>query len=353
MNNPGVYIVPNMIYSKNEYLTNIASSLKHAGRNVESGSLSNAFLSDSSYRWVILNWIDDLNGASLSANISYVAKKLFALLLLKIRRKRICYVVHNTVGHDCRYPRLSTSWRKAICRLADSIVYLSDLTLDVVKPQIGSRLFGKIKKKMYKVPIPVYSSSCCSSRRSDAFVVLYFGLIRKYKKVENVIESAKYFQDKGLNAEFHIIGLCEDEQYRSVLKDLSSGLTNLQIEFRYCSDEELNHLISESSVVFAPFDIQNTLNSSTVIRAYQCGASVVCPRIGTTDEYPRELQYCYASDSDDDVSQALSALLRAYSDWELDSEAFYDRGESLRRIVETSNSSEIVSCSLVRALCNR
>jgi glycosyltransferase involved in cell wall biosynthesis len=206
-----------------------------------------------------------------------------------------------------------------------------------------------IKNKFHVVPHPSYDSYYRSVMSNDlsaesagvatqlSFTFLFIGQIRPYKNVELVLNTARKFEQAGIDASFIIAGRCQDKPYLSALYEAAPS--NVHIREGFIPDDEIPSLIESSHALILPYDTRSSLNSGTCMLAFTFGRTVVCPSIGTLEGTPDELiyKYSYASMSEHE-DRLFAKALEAYEDWHGDHDAFMKKGAQLQKATITHNS---------------
>ena len=286
---------------------------------------------------VWLNWYENFSGRNRAYYLYHAVRRWLKLLVFKCCGTKIIYTVHNRQPHETQYSALNRLFYKCVFSLVDNIVILSDLTRDVIKETGGKKFSGKI----IKIPHPTYL--CPKKKYQDnpeGFTVLFFGLLRPYKNIEMLLSVAAIHPE--------IAGAALDLNYADSLKKAASGLNNVHLILRRLTDEEINELMDEASVLALPYDLKSSLNSGAAMFAFSKGLNVVIPNIGTILELSnRDKVYGYDYDNDSEhQSKFENALKKAHEDFTSDYSQFVRNSEILREEVLSSNSGGVNVCEL-------
>lgn len=308
---------------------------------------------------VILNWFEEVVGTPRYALHLY-RKKMQACKQIAKSGCALIYVIHNRAPHDVigKFDyRLTMRLRRHLCKISRHIVILSDQTRDVLKNQLGRCFYGQIEKKIVKIPHPSYATAYSEDAHDyraeygishGAFLFVFTGAIRAYKNIELIIDVARFFKKRNYNAVFLVMGRCNDGNYLKKLQNQVNDLDNLILVPEYVPNEHMVSLIRSANAMLLPYDMKSSLNSGTVLLAFTFGRTVVCPCIGTIEEYPENLTYSYSYRSDQDEKTGLKhAAERAYLDWKINPRAFNQKGIELANLVETDSSASSVALSYV------
>ncbi|GLC29705.1 glycosyltransferase family 4 protein [Clostridium omnivorum] len=325
---------------ENQYIELVQNSIRNAGYEIISEkNLKNEFKDINTF---IFNWYEVLGHEKI---FRIFVKKFFKILYLKFKSKKIVWVVHNSKPHG-ESSRLPIYFMKFMLRISDNIMILSD---DTRKVLYG--LNNKVRKyesKVVKVPLPNYISIYKElSKEKDihhnGINFLFIGLIRRYKNVELLIEVFNELREENINLQ--ITGNCKDDVLRKKLIELSKSNSNINLDFRFISNDEMAGLIGESDIIVLPFDNESSLNSSTIMLAFSCKKTVVSPLIATLNEYSnKEFFYSYEYRNPLEHKKKLINVLRqVIKDYQLNDNILKEKGEYAYKIVRENNSLDKLS----------
>ena len=90
--------------------------------------------------------------------------------------------------------------------------------------------------------------------RSNEYMILYFGLIRKYKGLDVLLNAMKYLKKTNVKFKLFIVGECYDNKAK-YLKIISNLKINKYVEWNdsYIPDEDINLYFSSSDIVVLPY----------------------------------------------------------------------------------------------------
>ena len=322
----------------NNYLSKMREAIMQAYPDTEFVDLPKNLGAVKKIDCVWLNWFENIFGKNLISYIYHALRRLLILGLLKCHGAKIVYTVHNRQPHEMRYRQLNGLFYKVSFLLADYIVVLSDVTNEVIK----SVSIKASERKIIKIPHPAYTTSPkIYPEKSGPFSVLFFGMIRPYKNIEMILTVAK--NNPGIN--FVIAGAAIDPNYALYINSAADNISNVRLLLHRLTDEEINTLMDEASVLALPYDLKSSLNSGAAMFALSKGLNVVIPNIGTVLELSnRDKVYGYDYNQDSEHQAKFEkALMRAYDDFTSDYRQFVRNSEILREEVLSSNSTEKLS----------
>jgi glycosyltransferase involved in cell wall biosynthesis len=233
-----------------------------------------------------------------------VAKRILLMRALKqvVSAKKV-WTVHNVFQHEKGKNDLERKIIRKIIDSCDGLVFHTN-----VAKQVFSNEFDLSAIDTAIIPhghyIDAYDNQVSRSAArqelgidDDANVVLFFGRLRKYKGIEDLVRA---FPKAGANPNDVLIvaGLpfpdYPIDEVRALAKKM--GIQRFIFEPRHVQDKELQTLFNACDVVVLPF--KNILNSGSLILAMSFGCSVVAPRIGAVPEVAFEQGYWGYSPAD-------------------------------------------------------
>lgn len=233
---------------------------------------------------VHLHWFASLyHGGTKAATLlrSYLLELYF--LALRARGALLFWTVNNVVSHDAAFPGLETSITRRLAHRFDGFFAFGEETAERLTSE-----FGVPKERVSVVPhgsycdyYPrgAYPSIRERYRFDDGPVFLFFGLLRPYKGLENLISA---FNDGRHN--LLIVGGGAPE-YASALSGMNrSGKT--VIDVRRVADDEIPSLFESADAVVLPFD--SITMSGSMVLALSYGRFVITVDDGDVPSYIRD-----------------------------------------------------------------
>lgn len=280
------------------------------------------------FRKINTLWLNWYENTSQKENYKDVIKKVVSLVIIRSLGTKIIATFHNKRPHDVTQNWLSKFLFWFVFKFSNRIIILSKDSIPLLKKIYGE----EIENKLYLIPHPTYDCKPKKTpQKDDKFRVLYFGLIRPYKNIEILLRVIKDFP----KISFTIAGKSSDEKYLSQLKNSINSLPNVNLIPHFLSDEEIDELIQENSVIVLPYDTNSSLNSGAVVHALCKRINVIVPEIGTinmlknrTDVY----SYSYSNEKQH-ITNLKAAIERAKCDFEENIEEFNNKAERLYKEV--------------------
>jgi len=209
---------------------------------------------------------------------SGVAKKI-----KKYSDSTIMVICNNIIPHEKHL--LDTQLTKRFFGFIDSFIVLSK--------KVENELLSILPGAKYKyTPHPVYSifNNTLSKEQAKAElkiatkkVLLFFGLIRKYKGLDILINAMEKINTELEDYTLLIVGECYDnkDKYTDLIK--KAGITdNVQCHYSFVPDNEVGKYFSAADVVVLPY---KTASQSGIVQiAYHFDTPVIVSNVGGLPE---------------------------------------------------------------------
>jgi len=312
---------------KNSYLYNLVSALKIAVEDVELEKLpASCSLRDYrklDYAW--LNWFENLYSKNLLGLLKELLSKIIRVINLKIAGVSIITVLHNRQPHESAYPKINKLFHKLLLRCSDKIIILCDESREVVKEIVGNVEENKVCKVNH--PIYICTPKIYPPEPIQPFTLAFVGAIRPYKNIELIIRLASELP----SIRFIIAGKPISEEYGLRLKSLSQEMTNIEFKFGYLSNEEIENVMEESSLLLLPYEVKSSLNSGVVAYALSKGINVIIPKIGMVKELENNnLVFSYPYDKENQYYKIKDQVIGAQKEYNEDYTFFVNRAKKLK-----------------------
>lgn len=286
---------------------------------------------------IILNFVE--NGYSLGKNLFafYLSwHKIFHVC--KKNNNKFVFVYHNLSSHDGKlFKKLLT--KLVICFLkkySDAIQLLSNGSLQYIK--------DSYKNKCFIIPHSNYIDAYGPIKDSidnDYLNLLFFGMIKKYKNIEVIIEVAKTLKNKKIV--FTIRGDANTEYYKKLIK-ISKNLDNVIIVPKFVENDKVPEIISKCDAIILPYKKESCLNSGAVVLAGSYQKTIICPLIATIKDLPRDLVYSYDySNKKSHINNLRNAIIKMYNDKNADPNVLKEKGQQLMNYLSNNHSDKIVA----------
>ncbi|APH03556.1 glycosyltransferase family 4 protein [Bacillus weihaiensis] len=246
-----------------------------------------------------------------------VVKMFFFLFLLKAKSVKIVWTLHNLYPHKYKFKMMEKLVRKCVTSVCNHIFVASDAIRERVLQE-----YSVPKNKITIIPhghyVGVYQSQGINFREryginDEEFVYLFFGQIKPYKGVPNLVKSFQILDEKLKNQKkisVIVAGKPSDGAEVQTEKLQKENNPHVHLDIRFIPDEELHDLIQASNAVVLPFEEITT--SGSAILALSLRKIVVAPRTRFLVEYlGDETAVLYNKDEKNGLAKAMEIAIQS------------------------------------------
>lgn len=211
-----------------------------------------------------LHWPEGLlsSGRGPRAWVTYALARLL-LLRLRVTKTPVVYTLHNVVPHDAVMSRRLRHVLDGFARLTQIEIHLVPEPGRVTDAETVSIPHGS-----YHEPYAQHERS----RRTPGRI-LFFGLIRKYKGVEELL--AAYQDLDRPSASLRIVGKALEPTLKQKIAELADGDATISTKFAFVADRELVAEVTSSELVVLPY--RELHSSGVALVALSLGRPVLVP----------------------------------------------------------------------------
>ncbi len=216
------------------------------------------------------------------------------IALAKLRRAKVVWTVHNLRPHEERWPMCVPWFYKALVKVVDGTIFLSHKTVDLIKEDpllhpLLEKPWEVIPHGHYRDVYPLVPDKEKARQQlgfgSNERILLFFGQVRPYKGIEQLIEVFKQLDDA--NVKLFIAGKPWTSEYGESLKAKAAGDPRIHFALRHFADEEIPSLFASSDSVVLPY--ASILNSGSVFLALSFERPVLAPNLGSLPEIAKRV----------------------------------------------------------------
>jgi glycosyltransferase involved in cell wall biosynthesis len=262
-----------------------------------------------------LHWLTPyLRGNSYPGKVAYSLKLLLDLQLVKARGVSLVWTVHNLVSHETTTPKLEIWLSRRLAALADALIVHSEHAKAAV---IDHFIVSADKIKIiphgdfadaYGEKVPRSEARRRLAMDPQLPIFLFFGMIRPYKGVEQLLKIWKQTPSVHQRALLVIAGEAREPGLANSISILTIGNPNVHLHMRYVSDIEVPLFFGAADYAVLPFT--KSLTSGTVALAHTFSVPIIAPRLEATYATELENGEClYDSNDPDGLAKALKNAL--------------------------------------------
>ncbi|OGM99543.1 MAG: hypothetical protein A2817_01145 [Candidatus Yanofskybacteria bacterium RIFCSPHIGHO2_01_FULL_39_8b] len=231
---------------------------------------------------VHIHWTNSIYGSKFLVRSIFLMVLNFSILvyLKKVKRFKIFWTKHNYFSHDFPYPFIDGLGRAILFRLADKVIIQQSLEYEKVK-QDSKFLF--IPHGNY---VGVYGILGNRNKirtkfgiKNDEVLIISLGIIKPYKKIENVIRAFK--KSSNTKLKLLIAGQCSEE-YDRLLKKEALGFDRIIFDFNFIEDNNVSDYFAAADLSVFWYD-DSVLTSGGVVLSLSYGTPVITRNIAASE----------------------------------------------------------------------
>jgi glycosyltransferase involved in cell wall biosynthesis len=235
---------------------------------------------------------------------------------LKSRGLKVVWTIHNRMPHDVKYYFHEIEVCQYLADNADVIHVLSEQTLVAVRDlfEIDPAKVVVVEHGSYVGVYPELLDRATARARLGLLpserVVLFFGGLRPYKGLEQLIESFDRVHRDDPTTRLLIVGQPGHAMDKSFLRFIE-GLPFVTTRIGFVPESDVHVYFRAADVQVAPYTA--VLNSGSVLLGLGYGLPIVAPRLGALESLAGEpFMFSYRAGSDSEFDTALrSAIAQA------------------------------------------
>jgi beta-1,4-mannosyltransferase len=270
----------------NPYTWALYSHLRASGAVVQDFSLKR--LLSSYYDVWHLHWPE---GHFWRGDLTFAIRRSIELLVLlsiaRLRGTRIVWTVHNLQSHEQPFPRLERWFWRSFVRLVDGFVSLSHSGVKAAE----SSFPGLRKKDRFVIPHGhyrgIYPDTQTRAEAREALripaharVVAFFGQVRPYKNVTELVEAVRSIDDPDLIV--LVAGCPNSSELEARVRAAAGGDARVRLFLTTIPEEEVQLYLKSADLVVLPY--QEILNSGSALLALSFSRRVLVPGLGSMAE---------------------------------------------------------------------
>ena len=210
---------------------------------------------------------------------------LFVMIMcvLRIKGTKVVWTAHNVAPHDAFRPRLSQRFMNWFIQRCDGFIFMSEDSKNAFFKQYAAP--GKFEyaiiphghyRNSYPVAIDQQQAKAALGLLPDKKVLLFFGMIKPYKNVDNLI---RIFNQANLAGYTLVVaGSPETPALASDIRHLAQDNPDVHLFLRFIPDNELHTYLSAADIVILPY--RAIFNSGALLLALSFDKPVIAPHIG-------------------------------------------------------------------------
>lgn len=237
---------------------------------------------------------------------------LLVLVAYRLIKNNIVWTVHELDAYESRHPKRDGWFRSVVMRLSRRLIVHGEHTRQVLiedhdyqRPIDVARHPSYIG--WYKDEVTREQARAKLGLPDDARVYLYFGYIKPYKGVEDLIRAFGQISNEG--AILLIAGKPLDDAIKQEVESMAAAVSQVRTFLGYIADDDIQDFFRSADVVVFPF--KNTQTSGSLMLAMSYGCPIIAPRIATLPEYvDSDIGFLFDPESPGALEHALDAAAK-------------------------------------------
>jgi glycosyltransferase involved in cell wall biosynthesis len=208
---------------------------------------------------------------------------IFKLKILKLLGLKLVWTVHNTLNHEKKFGSIDLFYRKILVRLCNKVIVHGELAKTEIENLYELSKTSKINIIPHGNYLDIYKNDLTKSQArkklnidAKSRVLLYFGYIRQYKGIPNLLDVFKKL--KSSDSMLLIVGNPKSDIVVKKLKKECQNMKNVKLYLDYIPDDEIQIYMNAADFVVLPF--KDILTSGSMMLALSFGKPIIVPDLG-------------------------------------------------------------------------
>ena len=298
---------------KNSYQTNLSSSLSKQDIQVYFGGRVMKSILEHRPDILHIHWTYPfLVAKSRLGTVAKSIKFMCELSLLRLFGIKIIWTVHNIVDHEGRFKSTELFFNKLLIRLCNKlIVHCPSAKVEITE------IYGKDDSSIVVIPhgnyIGLYDNTITSADARDILhlnaedkVFLYFGQIRPYKGIPELIDAFKRLNSK--QCKLLIVGKPLNDEIAADIQNSCIDNGNIRNILKFVPDDDIQIYMNVADVVVLPF--KDILTSGSAILSMSFGKSIIVPMYGCmSDTLDNKGSFLFSKTEEDGLFKTMQHVL--------------------------------------------
>lgn len=232
------------------------------------------------------------------------------LMLLRWRGVTIVWTVHNVLPHECPHPQIASRTVAHVLSQCHAVTVhhhaTRTLLVEQYNPHVAIQVIphGHAAQPFGDMPTRMQARQQLGLH-PDKPLLLYLGMIRRYKGLETLIEAMALLP----HAHLIIAGHVADASYLSEIHHLTARRINVTMRPRFLPDHEAATYLAACDLLVLPYRAITT--SGMVVNAQAAGVVCVVPNLAPLLEQVRDgvSGFVYPVDNSSALAQTIERAL--------------------------------------------
>lgn len=263
-----------------------------------------------------IHWLYEFSTVrnGLFTRLFFTGYVLWILVLIKLTGYTLVYTIHDSLARDHQF-LFEKALTAAIILLSDHIICLSGSTVQ----ELASMHIPVPRRKISLIPHGSYtgwydnSIGIRKARRIldvpvSSFVLLYFGFIRQYKGVQDLLVCLEKIIRQH-NMVIVLAGVCDDRQIESEINAFHKLYpSQSRLDLKHIPDNEVQIYFNACDSAVFPF--RHITNSGSVFLAASFKKPFIAPTAGCIRDFPKDSGIFYDPSDPDGLATSIETAIR-------------------------------------------
>lgn len=244
-----------------------------------------ASLRQQNCRVIHLHWLNHYLKHLFKTKITIFCYIILFLLMLdvvlcKLLRKKIFWTIHNKFSHESKNINLEKKFRKFLYLMSNKVFIHSHSAAKEILKAYNLKNGNKIVVIPHGHFIDSYPNSISKNHAREKLsltnkdkIILYFGKIRNYKGLNDLIRI--FHELKNKNIKLYLVGKPEFKNIGNEINELISNNKNILTQFQHIAPKDIQLFMNCADVCIFPF--KEILTSGSVILAMSFAKPIIVP----------------------------------------------------------------------------
>jgi glycosyltransferase involved in cell wall biosynthesis len=273
----------------------------------------------------------------------------YLIFVKYITRKKIVITLHNLLPHENQYPTIQHKTFELSLKLANAIIVHNNYS-----KKMACRMYNIDEKKVWVIPHGAFGSyypNHISKEEArgilkiskNKFVMLFFGAIREYKGIEELLTISDNLLTDEKDLFIIIAGACADDNLKRRLTEFSNKFKqNSLVRIEYIPDEDVQIFMNASDVGVLPYREITTSGALLLYMSFK--KPVIVPDLEPMKELLQDAGIYYKCGDNKDLQRTILKTKRGeYNLKEISQKVFaisqkYQWNDSAEKTIEVYNS---------------
>ncbi|HEA65400.1 MAG TPA: glycosyltransferase [Desulfobacterales bacterium] len=277
------------IYESNPYQKLLLHNLKALGLDVQEGgsgvfSILRSVICNLGADAIHLHWLTPfLIGNSKIRTIAKSILTILQLIILQLLKIKIVWTVHNLKNHENRFTNIERFFSRIVAKRADAILAHSESA----KRDIRNAFDVDDQEKIAIIPhgnyLGYYKNTLTKEESRSRlnlsphnFTFLYFGKIRDYKGVQELIDS--FIKLNKSDAKLIIAGKPNNNEISNSITYKARQNKNILLVLQLIPEDDIQLFMNAADVAVLPY--RDVLTSGTLMLGMSFRKPIIAPRLG-------------------------------------------------------------------------